>query len=55
LLTAKITIKQDQGDMPPTWVAHVIMVQRRLTNDLDVDESVTVELIEDGSLVIWTN
>jgi hypothetical protein len=54
LLTAKITIKQDQGDMPPTWVAHVIMVQRRLTNDLDVDESVTVELIEDGSLVIWT-
>ena len=40
--------------MPPTWVAHVIMVQRRLTNDLDVDESVTVELIEDGSLVIWT-
>jgi uncharacterized protein YlaN (UPF0358 family) len=25
-----------------------------LTNDLDVGESVTVELVEDGSLVIWT-
>jgi hypothetical protein len=42
---------QVQADMPPNWVAHVRMAQRRLTNDLDVEESVTVELIEDGSLV----
>ena len=40
--------------MPPTWVARVRSIQRRLTNDLDVDESVTVEFVEDGSLVIWT-
>lgn len=40
--------------MPPTWVARVRRVQRRLTNDLDVDESVTVEFVENGSLVIWT-
>jgi hypothetical protein len=40
--------------MPPTWVDSVKRIQRQLTNDLDVDEFVTVECVEDGSLVIWT-